>query len=63
MYIYKYFRKKKKMYKYFLFEVSLQVYVLIKLCWMIVVDEKEVVVGYDLEKELVDSGFYDLFRA
>lgn len=63
MYIYKYFRKKKKMYKYFLFEVRLQVYVLIKLCWMIVVDEKEVVVGYDLEKELVDSGFYDLFRA
>lgn len=54
MYIYKYFRKKKKMYKHFLLEASSQVYVLIKLCWMIVVDEKEVAAGHDPEKELAD---------
>lgn len=66
MYIYKYFRKKKKMYKHFLLEASSQVYVLyvlIKLCWMIVVDEKEVAAGHDPEKELADSGFHDLSRA
>lgn len=59
MYIYKYFRKKKKMYKHFLLEASS----LIKLCWMIVVDEKEVAAGHDPEKELADSGFHDLSRA
>lgn len=55
--------KKKKMYKHFLLEASSQVYVLIKLCWMIVVDEKEVAAGHDPEKELADSGFHDLSRA
>lgn len=63
MYIYKYFRKKKKMYKHFLLEASSQVYVLIKSCWIIVVDEKEVAAGHDPEKELADSGFHDLSRA
>lgn len=49
------------MYKHFLLEASSQV--LIKLCWMIVVDEKEVAAGHDPEKELADSGFHDLSRA
>lgn len=58
--------KKRKciyIYKHFLLEASSQVYVLIKLCWMIVVDEKEVAAGHDPEKELADSGFHDLSRA
>lgn len=51
------------MYKHLLLEASSQVYVLSKLCWMIVVDEKEVAAGHDPEKELADSGFHDLSRA
>lgn len=43
--------KKKKMYKHFLLEASSQVYVLIKSCWIIVVDEKEVAAGHDRSRK------------
>lgn len=56
-------KKRKCISIFYLKQASSQVYVLIKLCWMIVVDEKEVAAGHDPEKELADSGFHDLSRA